>query len=167
MRPRRPRRPVTPEKVEQASGAQLLPMRLSVTVQGEAIPQGSMRAFMPKGWKRPVLTSDNPRMKPWRSHVAACVETARQQQGTWPTLSTGAIRLGLCCVFVRPASVSARKRPHHTVKPDASKLLRAIEDALTRVLWRDDAQITTESVCKRYAEAGESAHVRVEIEEVG
>jgi hypothetical protein len=33
-------------------------------------PQGSIRAFMPKGWKRPVLTSTNKQLKSFRQEVA-------------------------------------------------------------------------------------------------
>jgi len=32
---------------------------LTFQVYGEAQPQGSAKAFIPKGWKRPILTSDN------------------------------------------------------------------------------------------------------------
>jgi Holliday junction resolvase RusA-like endonuclease len=39
-----------------------------------------------------------------------------------------------------------------TVKPDATKLLRGLEDALTGVVWRDDAQVVEQAVTKRYAE---------------
>lgn len=41
---------------------------------------------------------------------------------------------------------------HHTFKPDATKLLRAVEDALTGVVWRDDALIVLQVVTKRYRE---------------
>jgi Holliday junction resolvase RusA-like endonuclease len=40
----------------------------------------------------------------------------------------------------------------HTVKPDATKLLRSTEDALTGILWRDDAQIARQTVEKSYGE---------------
>lgn len=38
----------------------------------------------------------------------------------------------------------------HTTKPDATKLLRAIEDALTGIAWHDDAQICKQEVEKVY-----------------
>ncbi len=37
-----------------------------------------------------------------------------------------------------------------TVKPDCTKLLRSLEDALNGLLYRDDAQIVVQSVCKAY-----------------
>jgi Holliday junction resolvase RusA-like endonuclease len=39
-----------------------------------------------------------------------------------------------------------------SVKPDATKLWRSTEDALTGILWRDDAQIVTQSQAKRWAD---------------
>lgn len=38
----------------------------------------------------------------------------------------------------------------HTVKPDATKLMRAIEDAITGICWHDDAQIADQHAQKRY-----------------
>jgi Holliday junction resolvase RusA-like endonuclease len=46
------------------------------------------------------------------------------------------------------------------VKPDATKLLRAIEDALTGVVWTDDAQVVEQLATKRYGEP-EGAHVEI------
>jgi Holliday junction resolvase RusA-like endonuclease len=42
--------------------------------------------------------------------------------------------------------------PGPTVKPDATKLWRSTEDALTGVVWRDDSQIITQSQAKRWAD---------------
>lgn len=48
-----------------------------------------------------------------------------------------------------------------TSKPDATKLLRSTEDALTGIAWRDDAQIIDQHVHKRYAawDEPEGAHI--------
>lgn len=39
-----------------------------------------------------------------------------------------------------------------TTRPDVLKLARAVEDALTGIVWVDDAQICTETLWKRYGE---------------
>lgn len=39
-----------------------------------------------------------------------------------------------------------------TGKPDALKLCRCLEDALTGILWRDDSQIVEEHIRKGYGE---------------
>jgi Holliday junction resolvase RusA-like endonuclease len=50
-----------------------------------------------------------------------------------------------------------------TGRPDVLKLARACEDALTGVIWRDDAQIVVERL---YKDWGEPARVLVEIEQL-
>jgi Holliday junction resolvase RusA-like endonuclease len=47
---------------------------------------------------------------------------------------------------IRPAAPT-----YPTVKPDLSKVMRAIEDAGTGIWWDDDRQITLESIAKLYA----------------
>lgn len=149
-----------------ATTTQALPQRLTVTVPGEAVPKGSTKAFLPKGWTRPIVTGDNPRTKTWQAMVAAAALDAQDAQGTWPALSVQPIRLDVCCVFVRPASVSARTRPAHTVKPDLDKLLRSLKDALTKILWRDDAQVVSVCITKAYAPVTEPAHTVIHIIEL-
>lgn len=50
-----------------------------------------------------------------------------------------------------------------TGRPDCLKLTRAVEDALTGVVWADDSQIVDEAIFKRY---GEPARCEVRIEEI-
>lgn len=144
-------------------------MRLTFTVPGEAVPQGSLKPFIVRtkdGRQRAIVTGDNARTKPWRALVAAAALDAQFLQGGWPVVSDRAIRLDITCFFVRPASVSERRRPLHTVKPDTSKLLRAIEDALTKILWRDDAQVVAVSIGKYYAPVTEPAHTVIRATEI-
>jgi len=54
--------------------------------------------------------------------------------------------------FIRPKSVTARKRPDMTVKPDIDKLCRTVLDALTGVAYRDDSQVVSIVASKVYAE---------------
>ncbi len=60
----------------------------------------------------------------------------------------GALRLRIIFVMPRPrdhyranGQVKATAPSLHTKTPDQTKLLRSTEDALTGILWRDDAQI--------------------------
>jgi len=53
---------------------------------------------------------------------------------------------------------------HHIVKPDATKLLRAVEDALQGVVYRNDSQIVRQTVTKGY---GEPARVEIRIYDGG
>lgn len=52
---------------------------------------------------------------------------------------------------------------HHIVKPDALKFARSTEDAMTGIVWEDDAQNVTISSCKRYMIPGENEGVTVAI----
>lgn len=142
------------------------PQRLAITVPGEPVPQGSTKAYIPKGWRRPIITGDNPRTKIWRGDVQGATLVAQRTTTTWPTLSTKPIRVDVDFVFLRPASVSATRRPHVTVKPDLDKTCRALLDALTGFLWRDDAQVVSLTATKAYAEPGEPAHTLIHVEEI-
>lgn len=51
-----------------------------------------------------------------------------------------------------------------TVKPDVLKLARAVEDALSGVVYRDDAQIVSEALQKIY---GEPARCEVRVVRIG
>jgi len=60
--------------------------------------------------------------------------------------------LMLACIIKikKPKSV---KRVFPTVKPDCSNLIKGIEDAFNKILWKDDSVITTLLVSKVYSES--------------
>ena len=150
------------------------PNVLQFTVLGKPQSQGSMKAFVIKG--RPRLTSDNPAMKPWRQQVGWTALRVRQDAGR-KIFGTGqgpvkqisddviwagrhvAVALSVDFYFAKPPS--AKKRLLHVVKPDVSKLLRAVEDAMTGIIYADDAQIVQESISKHYG-MPERAEIRLE-----
>lgn len=110
---------------------------VSFTVYGHPAPQGSSRAFVPKGWTRAIVTSTNPKLKPWRQEVAGAAKNLDLE-----CLSKDAgVKIVCHFFFDRPASVSKKKRPYMTVKPDVDKLLRAILDSLKGILIQDDCQV--------------------------
>jgi Holliday junction resolvase RusA-like endonuclease len=105
---------------------------------------------------RPLVTmrDDAKGNREWRACVA---DFARQAFAADPL--AGPLRLTV--VFTMPrlkghyrtnGEVKPNAPQHHTVKPDATKLLRSTEDALTGILWRDDAQIAEQSARKVYGE---------------
>lgn len=51
----------------------------------------------------------------------------------------------------------------HTAKPDATKLWRSTEDALTGIFWTDDAQIVKQEISKRYMSAGERPGASIQL----
>lgn len=116
-------------------------------VYGIPQPKGSTRAFVKNG--RTITTSANPRLKDWHNLVAMAAQEYRPKDG----LITGTVGLSLKFHFVRPKSVSKKKRPYHTVKPDIDKLTRAVLDALTGIFYADDAQVDELVVEKGYSDS--------------
>jgi Holliday junction resolvase RusA-like endonuclease len=116
------------------------------TVYGTPRPQGSTRAFIPKGWKRAVITTDNARLKPWRQEVVSVIVNLN----TEPFAAHTPLRCHLDFYFERPKSASPKKRPGMTTKPDSDKLMRALFDSMKGVLIDDDAQIVNGQVRKFY-----------------
>lgn len=147
------------------SGARGTNLRLSFVVLGEARPAGSKCAFplRRKDGSIGVSVRDaNPRAKSWQQEVKHAARAAY----SGPLLDEP---IGLVLVFyrVRPAShlrVNGQPREAAPVfpiaRPDALKLARGIEDALTGIVWRDDALVVREVLEKRW---GEPARVEIEI----
>jgi Holliday junction resolvase RusA-like endonuclease len=81
----------------------------------------------------------------------------------------GPVRIGLLISFPLPKSKRAtRNRPAaywHTSKPDASNILKAIEDAMNGIVYRDDSQIAEIAITKIYDQAGR-ASVLVTVSEI-
>jgi len=127
-----------------------------IRVSSTPATAGSKRAFHSKKTGKTWITDDCTRGKEWRATVRAAAERQRITR----ELYAGPLMLHVQFWLQRPKShyrtgkfsemlkLGAPKWP--TKKPDATKLLRAIEDALTGVLWVDDAQIVTQVVQKTY-----------------
>lgn len=126
---------------------------ISFTVYGVPRPQGSKR-HVGNG----VMIEMSKALKPWRQDVAATAWT--QVNGVIPFAAHVPVEMTLNFYFTRPKS--AKKRRAMTTRPDGSKLLRAVEDALTGIIYADDAQIVEWHIRKHY---GGPDRVTVEIRE--
>lgn len=135
---------------------------LAFTVYGVASGMGSKRAFQPKGFQHPVITDSNRNLKSWQQLVADGASRAILDTPSW-SLFDGPVRLSIAFYLPRPKSLPKRVTAH-TKKPDTSKLVRALEDALTGVVYRDDAQVVEVVAGKYYALPTESPHVDVRVE---
>ena len=143
---------------------------LRFTVFGKAKPAGSKRAFIyqPKAGGKPktAVVDANVKAAVWKQEVALAARAAYAGP-----LLLGSIRLALTFYRPRPQShygtgknagevkESAAKWP--IGRPDTVKLTRAVEDALTGVLWRDDSQVVEHLLRKVY---GECSRVEVEVQ---
>lgn len=115
------------------------------SVYGNAKPKGSTRAFVSKSGKA-ITTGNNPNAKDWQNLVAQSAQQYKPAGGPY----TEAVELECDFYFIRPKSVSVKKRPFHTVKPDLDKLVRNIGDALKGVIYAEDALIVKISASKAY-----------------
>lgn len=134
--------------------------QIRFSVDGRPATAGSKRPFpfAGKDGRLHVAVSDNSgeRGKSWR---ALLVDAARRAY-VGPPLD-GPLVLDVTFRFDRPRAHYGWKksRPYvkpgapdyPAVKPDATKLLRAVEDALNGVLWADDARIVVQRARKVYA----------------
>jgi Holliday junction resolvase RusA-like endonuclease len=133
---------------------------LSFTVFGVPQPQGSTRAFIPKGWNRPVVTTDNTKLKPWRQQVSGTAKAEMESRGL--DLCLGAVRLEATFFFDRPKSLK-KSATHKVTKPDVDKLLRSLGDSLTGIVFKDDSQICECVVAKEF---GTPSRVEVKVKEL-
>jgi crossover junction endodeoxyribonuclease RusA len=128
---------------------------ISFTVPGRAQPAGSKRAFIRGG--RPVVVDANPNAGAWKERVA--LVAAQAHRG--PPI-TGPVELSITVRLLRPqghwkkSGGLVKDAPEYPiVRPDLTKLVRALEDALTGIVWLDDSQVIAQHVKKIYADRDE------------
>jgi Holliday junction resolvase RusA-like endonuclease len=125
---------------------------ITVTVHGLPAPQGS-KSFKGRGTNgKGVMVESSKNVKPWRQDVkhAALAEIDRIEPNLWRPLD-GPLAVAMTFTFVRPKGHWRTGRNAHLLRdtaparpagrPDLSKLARSTEDALTGVIWTDDARI--------------------------
>lgn len=131
---------------------------LELEVLGLAQPAGSKRAFRHPKTGRPIVTDANRNSKPWQAEVKAAAVEVMDRVGL--ELICGPLAVEFTFIKPRPkghfrtGAKAHLLRPSAPVwpstRPDVLKLARGVEDALTGVVWRDDAQIVEEYLFKRY-----------------
>ncbi len=135
-----------------------LPPSLAFTAFGKAQTKGSASAFIPKGWKRAIVTNANPRNKAWEKVVAesatlALVDlSAEHRMAPADRMLLGPATLAVDFFLPRPQRVKVDEP--HTSPGDLDKLCRSVGDSLTGVLWQDDAQVDVLIARKGYAAPG-------------
>ncbi len=129
-------------------------------VPGAAAPQGSKRPIKLRNG-RVVLLESSARVKPYRAVVALA---ARQAWSGPP--AAGEVTLDVAFTFLRPKSHLTRSgavragAPAAPGRPDLDKLLRAVGDALTGIVYADDSQVTGLIATKAY---GTSSGTRIRV----
>ena len=129
----------------------------------------------PYPWRTPRRTRDgraykHAKLKAWQdvvALVAAC-------QWSGPLLG-GALRVGLVVMVARPKSHLLKNGELKAAAPcfcmslrtgDTTNHLKAVEDALTGIVWKDDCQVVETMVEKHYADGDTKPGVTIRITEL-
>ncbi len=129
-------------------------MTIQFFVQGKPRTAGSKSGYYNKKLKRVLMAPAGEYQKPWMESVKwAAIQGGYDGR----VLVEKPIHLTLEFVFLRPKShlkkngeLTKSAREMHTTKPDLTKLTRAVEDALTGLIWRDDSQVVKQTTQKSY-----------------
>ena len=123
-------------------------------VPGLPKPAGSKRAITIPGRKFSQIIDDS-KNKPW-------IKTVQQYAVlNWgkDVPSSREFQMQLTFILPRPkahyradGSLKTGAPGRHAKKPDATKLTRCVEDALTGIVWVDDAQVVHQSIAKTYSD---------------
>ena len=138
-----------------------------MTVEGHPEPAGSKRAMpiysgkagakklVMRGKSPMIVVMDaNPKSSQWKKDVAWVAKSVYREPPV-----TGPLAVTMVFYRERPKGHTNSKgalnkqglsMPYPTTKPDVLKLARGVEDALTGIVWEDDAQIVEERISKRY-----------------
>lgn len=134
-----------------------LPMR--IFVPGPAVAQPRQRSFVRKDGKAGTYC---PRSHPVHAFKDAVALLARQAMGGDPPLD-GALRVDVQCYLAPPkAHGDGTPGPHHW-KPDRDNIDKAVLDALTGVVFRNDCQVSAGEVRKRRCGRGSTPHTIITI----
>lgn len=133
---------------------------IEFVVHGKPEPAGSKKGFPFKrktGGIGVSIVDANSKAKPWKAVVAAAARDVCRLG-----LMSGPLKAEFVFYLSRPKSHYRSGRYSHLLKdsapkypitrPDVLKLCRAAEDAMTGVIYEDDAQIVREYLAKDYGE---------------
>lgn len=118
---------------------------ISFTVYGIAAGKGSTTSrFVPERGR--TFTHSPKNTQNWER----LVKDVAQQHVPPDGLLDGPLQMQLRFYLPKPKSAPKRRRTWPDKKPDLDKLIRAVGDALTGVIYTDDARIVTITASKDY-----------------
>jgi Holliday junction resolvase RusA-like endonuclease len=139
-------------------------------VVGTPRPGGSKKGFFNKALGRVMIVDDCKGNKTWRQDVKMAAIAAVEPGAP---LLDGCLMIDVTFYLTRPqghygsglnaSMIKESAPPFPNVMPDTTKLLRSTEDALTGILWVDDARITDQQARKRYCEPGQPPGAEISI----
>lgn len=138
-------------------------MSLHIVVVGKPAPQGSKRPVRNKHTGRINMVESSERVGAWRSDIRDAALKLLDPPDNYAGLWEAPLVVGIQFRLARPKNHylpanSRRDTPflrdnapkHPAGKPDLDKLIRAVLDALTGLVWRDDSQVVHVEAWKLY-----------------
>jgi Holliday junction resolvase RusA-like endonuclease len=113
-------------------------------VEASPAPEGNLRVAPQHGH---LYHANAKALREWRELVAYSAQRAMHRRPA----ATGAVMVSL---GFRLRAPKRRVRFHAKVRPDIDKLARGVLDALTGIVYVDDAQVTDLTASKIYGVAG-------------
>lgn len=145
---------------------------VTFTVYGKPQPAGSKKGMLHPATGRVIVIDDAKHSRPWKQEITGAAIHAMADVDMF----TGPVRLHVVFYVSRPKGhmgtgrnqgrVKASAPLFPAVKPDLTKLLRAAEDALTSVVWRDDCQVVDQRVRKVYCQPGEPERAVIQVHDL-
>lgn len=131
---------------------------MKLWVPGDPVAQPRPKADNRRGGFARIYTPDpKGRLKGWKRAIRGLARCEWREER-----ARCAVSVSLEFMFSRPASQmgtgrnAGRPRPsaprHHRQRPDIDNLAKAVLDAMTGIVWADDAQIIELRITKRWAE---------------
>jgi Holliday junction resolvase RusA-like endonuclease len=143
---------------------------VSFFVNGTPAPGGSKSAFpfRRKSGKMGAIVVDagGKKTKEWRKRVTLVAKTEMRKHA----ILHGPLQARFAFYIKRPQSHMNAKglkkdAPlYPAVRPDCTKLVRSTEDAMTGIVYEDDAQIVRQSALKNYVSTEAQAGCYIQIE---
>lgn len=131
---------------------------ISFFIAGQAVPKGRPR-FFNRGKFFGTYTPGKTRM--WEQFVQ--FQAVKHKPKDLPECP---IEMQLIFTLPRPKSLP-KKVTHHTKKPDADNLAKCIKDALEGIFFKNDSQVFSLCVNKRYAARNEEMGVGITLNYFG
>lgn len=129
-----------------------------LTILGDPVAQGRPR-FFTRGQFHGAF--DPPKSRNYKDMVRAQVLEQIRGYDSMPDPVTCPLEMTVSIFMPRPKSRA--KALHHVVKPDASNVVKGIEDALNGLVYKDDSQITRLHATKEY---GDPPRVEIVLKEI-
>lgn len=116
-------------------------------VRGDPIPKGSTRAFKLRNSNRVITTAANPKTASWERLLRDCMQDFKEPSWEGPVI------VEIDFTVSRPKT-APRRVTHPVTRPDLDKLARAVLDAMTGIVFRDDSQVVTLMSRKMFGDPG-------------